>query len=222
MFFDGCEPAEPGRLAHLRRLLGHLAQGSRVGWWWHSPGEPVEARVRAVVAAQLGVGPEELTPDVSLGDDLAADSLDLVELGFVFEEELGINLPERVLQGIRTYGELVDAVRLREGERRVAKPRAESSREPTFVWMRLVPAPGHAGGGLLRGGWLTPYTAETIVEDALRTGPGSRLEITVPTNVGDAGLAELREQFTWLADRGVGVIVRRDGQPRALYPVRAA
>src|SRR5207247_10766219 len=67
-----------------------------------------------------------------------------------------------------------------------------------------------------------PYTAETIVEDALRTGPGSRLEITVPTNVGDAGLAELREQFTWLADRGVGVIVRRDGQPRALYPVRAA
>jgi len=222
MFFDGREPAEPGRLAHLRRLLGHLAQGSRVGWWWHSPGEPVEARVRAVVAAQLGVGPEELTPDVSLGDDLAADSLDLVELGFVFEEELGINLPERVLQGIRTYGELVDAVRLRECERRVATAGAESSREPTFVWMRLVPAPGQASGGLLRGGWLTPYTAETIVEDAMRSGPGSRLEITVPTNVGDAGLAELRGQFAWLADRGVRVSVRRDGQPRAHYPVAAA
>src|SRR2546426_6475601 len=211
MIFDGREPAEPGRLAHLRRLLGHLAEGPSVRWWWPSPGEPVEARVRAVVAAQLGVGPEELTPDVSLGDDLAADSLDLVELGFAFEDELGINLPERVLQRIRTYGDLLDAVRLHEGERRAAKPGVENGREPAFVWMRIVPAPGQASGGLLRGGWLTPYVAETIVDDALRSGPGSRLEISVPANVSDAHLAELRQRFTWLAERGVRVSVRRDG-----------
>src|SRR5437016_14542107 len=159
MFFDGREPGGPGRLAHLRRLLGHLAQGSRVGWWWHSPGEPVEARVRAVVAAQLGVGPEELTPDVSLGDDLAADSLDLVELGFAFEDELGINLPERVLQGIRTYGDLLHAIRLRDRERRVAEAGAEGSREPAFVWVRIVGAPHHGSRHPLRGGWLTPQPA---------------------------------------------------------------
>src|SRR5438552_8038811 len=104
----------------------------------------------------------------------------------------------------------------------VSAPRSKRSRVPSFVWMCLVHAPGDARSGLLRGGWRTPYAAETIVEDAMRTGPGSRLEITVPTNVGDAGLAELREQFTWLADRGVRVSVRRDGQPRAHYPVAAA
>ena len=40
----------------------------------------VEPRVRRVVAEQLGVNVEELTPEVSLTDDLAADSLDLLEL----------------------------------------------------------------------------------------------------------------------------------------------
>ena len=218
----GREPSEPGQVAQIRRFLGRLAEGSAVGSWWRPTGEPLEARVRKVVAAQLGVGTEELTPDVSLSDDLAADSLDLVELGFAFEDELGINLPERELQGIRTYGDLLHAIRLRDRERRVAEAGAEGSREPAFVWVRIVGAPHHGNGDLLRGGWLTPYTAETIVADALRNGPGSRVEISVPTNVSDAGLAELREQFAWLAARGVGVSVRRDGQPRAHYPVAAA
>jgi len=177
----GREPSEPGQVGQIRRFLGRLAEGSAVGSWWRPTGEPLEARVQKVVAAQLGVGTEELTPDVSLSDDLAADSLDLVELGFAFEDELGINLPERVLQGIRTYGDLLHAIRLRDRERRVAEAGAEGSREPAFVWVRIVGAPHHANGDLLRGGWLTPYTAETIVADALRNGPGSRVEISVPT-----------------------------------------
>lgn len=218
----GHEPSEPGHVAQIRRFLGRLAEGSGIGWWRNPSGEPLEARVRKVVATQLGVGTEELTPDVSLPDELAADSLDLVELGFAFEDELGIDLPERVLQSVRTYGDLLDAIRRREPERRVAEAGAEAGREPAFVWVRIVPAPQHAKGALLRGGWLTPYTAETIVADAVRSGPGSRLEISVPTNVGDAGLAELREQFAWLAERGIGVSVRRDGQPRARHPVAAA
>lgn len=218
----GREPSEPGHVAQIRRLLGRLAESSGVGSWWRSAGEPLEARVRQVVAAQLGVGAEELTPDVSLSDELAADSLDLVELGFAFEDQLGIDLPERVLQNIRTYGDLVDAVRCREPARRVAEAGGEANHEPAFVWARIVPAPQHAKGDLLRGGWLTPYTAETIVADAVRSGPGCRLEISVPKNVSDAGLAELREQFAWLAERGIGVSVRRDGQPRAHHPVAAA
>jgi len=116
----------------------------------------------------------------------------------------------------------VDAIELLQRECRVATAVAERSQEPAFVWMRIVPAPGQASGGLLRGGWLTPYVAETIVDDALRSGPGSRLEISVPANVSDAHLAELRQRFTWLAERGVRVSVRRDGQPRAQYPEAAA
>src|SRR5438093_13433166 len=107
----GREPSEPGQIAQIRRLLGRLADGSAVGSWWRPTGEPLEARVQKVVAAQLGVGTEELTPDVSLSDDLAADSLDLVELGFAFAAELGLNLPERLLPRIRTYGDLLHAIR---------------------------------------------------------------------------------------------------------------
>jgi len=210
------EPPEPWHVAQLRRLLGHL------GSWWSPSGEPMEARVRQVVAAQLGVGLEELTPEVSLADDLAADSLDLVELGLAFEDELGITLPERVLQSIRTYRDLADAVLRLERDRRVAEADAQGGREPAFVWVRIVPSSRHASGALLRGGWLTPYTAETIVADVLRSGPGSHHALSVPTNVSDAGVAELREQFDWLSERGIRVTVRKDGQPRAHYPDAAA
>ena len=37
----------------------------------------LEPRVRCLVADTLGVGIDELAPDVSLTDELAADSLDL-------------------------------------------------------------------------------------------------------------------------------------------------
>jgi acyl carrier protein len=71
--------------------------------------QQVEPRVRRLVAESLGVGPEELTPEVSLTDDLAADSLDLVELAVALEAELGADVPARLLQQVRTYGDLVQA-----------------------------------------------------------------------------------------------------------------
>jgi acyl carrier protein len=72
--------------------------------------EFVEPRVRRVVADHLGVGLEELAPDVSLIDDLAADSLDLVELAVEIERQFGIVLPEALIDEIRTYGDIVDTV----------------------------------------------------------------------------------------------------------------
>ena len=46
-------------------------------------------RVQAVVADKLGVEESEVTLGASFTDDLNADSLDLVELIMVFEEEFG-------------------------------------------------------------------------------------------------------------------------------------
>ena len=40
----------------------------------------VEERIKAIIAEQLGVKPEEVTPEASFIDDLGADSLDTVEL----------------------------------------------------------------------------------------------------------------------------------------------
>src|SRR5207249_1486012 len=69
--------------------------------------EFVEPHVRRVVSDRLGVGVEELVSEVSLRDDLAADSLDLVELVMALEAEFAIVVPDRVLDRVRTYGDLV-------------------------------------------------------------------------------------------------------------------
>src|SRR2546429_1363975 len=57
----------------------------------------IEPRLRGVVAERLGVGPEDLQPDVSLTDDLAADSLDLIDVGLALEAECGVVLRRRAL-----------------------------------------------------------------------------------------------------------------------------
>src|SRR5207244_1040518 len=67
----------------------------------------LEPRVRCLVADALGVGIDELAPEVSLTDELAADSLDLAELAARLEAELGLVVPERVVAHLRTYGDLV-------------------------------------------------------------------------------------------------------------------
>ena len=71
--------------------------------------EFVEPRVRRLVADHLGVGREELASNVSLRDDLAVDSIDLVELTMALEGHFAIVVPEFALRGVRTYGELVHA-----------------------------------------------------------------------------------------------------------------
>ena len=40
----------------------------------------VQEKVKSIIAEQLGVKPEEVSPEASFVDDLGADSLDTVEL----------------------------------------------------------------------------------------------------------------------------------------------
>jgi acyl carrier protein len=51
-------------------------------------------KFKGIIAEQLGVEPEQVTPDASFVDDLNADSLDLVELIMAFEEEYGMEIPD--------------------------------------------------------------------------------------------------------------------------------
>jgi len=187
--------------------------------------EHVEPRVRGLVAEHLGVDSDELSSDVSLVDELAADSLDIVELALAIENQFGIIIPETAIDEVRTYGDVVELVYVLLRQRRESEHRAELHAAPAMVLARVVPARGTSHGGLQRGGLLTPYVAETIGEDALRAGPGSRLEVSVPTTVSDARLAALSEQFAWLGTRGIHVSVRRDqhvGQPAARARPHAA
>ena len=49
-------------------------------------------------------------PEAKFGDDLDADSLDLVELVMALEEEFGVEVPEEDLEGIETVGQAYDLV----------------------------------------------------------------------------------------------------------------
>ena len=161
----------------------------------------VERAVRRLVAESLGVDGDELSLDVSLVDDLAADSLDLLEVGLTLEADFGLSIPEQALARVRTYGDLVDTVltlvRVRR-ERQIG--------EPVLVAARVVPA---RGGAIERAGWLTPYVAQSIGEDARRAGQGARLELGVGSGTSDAHLARVVEQFSWLSAHGIDVKVSR-------------
>ncbi|MBU0503451.1 MAG: acyl carrier protein [Candidatus Omnitrophota bacterium] len=67
----------------------------------------VEEKVKSIIAEQLGVKPEEVTPTASFIDDLGADSLDTVELVMAFEEEFGIEIPDEDAEKITSVGDAV-------------------------------------------------------------------------------------------------------------------
>lgn len=54
----------------------------------------VEAKVKDIIAKQLGVDMEKVTSEASFIDDLGADSLDTVELVMAFEEAFNIEIPD--------------------------------------------------------------------------------------------------------------------------------
>jgi acyl carrier protein len=58
----------------------------------------------------LVVEPDQITLEARFGDDLDADSLDLVELVMALEEEFDIKVDESELEGIETVGQAVDLV----------------------------------------------------------------------------------------------------------------
>jgi len=70
----------------------------------------VQERVVGIVAEQLGVDKEKVTPETSFVNDLGADSLDTVELVMELEEEFEIDIPDDAAEKIQTVGEAVEFI----------------------------------------------------------------------------------------------------------------
>ncbi len=58
----------------------------------------------------LAVDVSQLTPEAAFGDDLGADSLDLVELVMALEETFDIEVDEDELKDIRTVGQAFELI----------------------------------------------------------------------------------------------------------------
>jgi acyl carrier protein len=58
----------------------------------------------------LQVEPDQVTVEARFGDDLDADSLDLVELVMALEEAFDIEVPEEDLEGVETVGQAYELV----------------------------------------------------------------------------------------------------------------
>jgi acyl carrier protein len=68
------------------------------------------ARFRKCAVEVLSVEESAVTPDAKFGDDLDADSLDLVELVMALEEEFDIAVPEEELADVETVGQAYELV----------------------------------------------------------------------------------------------------------------
>lgn len=70
----------------------------------------VAQKVRGVVAEQLGVQEDEILPSSTFGDDLGADSLDVVECLMALEEEFEVEIPEADAEEFETVKDLIDYI----------------------------------------------------------------------------------------------------------------
>ncbi len=69
-----------------------------------------EDRLKKIIADQLSVNEEDITPEASFIEDLNADSLDLVELIMSLEEEFGVKISDEDAEKIRTVQDAVDYI----------------------------------------------------------------------------------------------------------------
>ena len=66
-------------------------------------------RVRSIIAKELFLEPDEITIDANLrGEQLRADSLDLVNLVMAFAREFGVEMKDNELQHVATVGDVVN------------------------------------------------------------------------------------------------------------------
>jgi acyl carrier protein len=74
------------------------------------PDKPIDQRVKDIVVEQLGVKPEQVTPQAKCIEDLGADSLDTVELVMALEEEFGIEVPDEQAEKLQSVGDVIKYV----------------------------------------------------------------------------------------------------------------
>ena len=72
--------------------------------------QEILAKVKEMVASQLGKAEDEITPESSFIEDLGADSLDLVELIMSMEDEFGLEISDEDAESIITVQDAINFI----------------------------------------------------------------------------------------------------------------
>ena len=74
-------------------------------------------KIKEMIVEQFMISnPDEITLETSFTDDLEADSLDIVELIMAVEEEFGISIDDKDVDGIKTIGDVVNYIAERQNQ----------------------------------------------------------------------------------------------------------
>lgn len=73
----------------------------------------VEQRIKRIVSEQTGVDESKLSAETGLVQDLGCDSLDMVELVMVVEDEFELDIPDEEAEAIQTVGQAIEYVSAR-------------------------------------------------------------------------------------------------------------
>ncbi|HEY5910026.1 MAG TPA: acyl carrier protein [Verrucomicrobiae bacterium] len=68
------------------------------------------AGVQEILARELGVKPEQLTPEAVLDADLGADSLTKVEIIMALEERFQVTVPDELAERVQTVEDVYEAL----------------------------------------------------------------------------------------------------------------
>lgn len=68
-------------------------------------------KLKNIVVNELGASEENVTMEATFVDDLAADSLDIVELVMNIEEEFDLEIPDTDAEKIVTIGDVVKYIK---------------------------------------------------------------------------------------------------------------
>src|ERR1700754_2712542 len=95
----------------------------------------IEEKVKDIIVEQLGVNPEQVTPQASFIEDLGADSLDIVELVMACEEEFSVEVPDEDAEKLQTVGDVIKYIeeRAKQAKFRVTSLIGKTRLRPCFL-----------------------------------------------------------------------------------------
>lgn len=67
-------------------------------------------KIKVILAEQLDIDENSITPESLIVEDLGADSLDAIDIVMSVEDEFGIEVPDEIVEKIETVNDILSYV----------------------------------------------------------------------------------------------------------------